>query len=115
MTMREIQFMAQDQRCFYCQRLSHIDAMTWEHCTPRRITGLRRRQDRRNCMLAHARCNKSRGSMINGSGLFNRWIKRVINDGIEYADRWLVTRKQSAHARYDKNKIERELLYGEQN
>ena len=78
MTTMELQYQAQGGRCFWCAAFTLPCNLTWDHVIPRHITGLRRRQGRAGCVLAHERCNKSRGGKVIGTRRFGKWLRSIL-------------------------------------
>ena len=95
MTTMELQYQAQGGRCFWCAAFTLPCNLTWDHVIPRHITGLRRRQGRAGCVLAHERCNKSRGGKVIGTRTWGGVVG--IRGSLKFIDGGFLNKPEFAH------------------
>jgi 5-methylcytosine-specific restriction endonuclease McrA len=94
----------QGGRCFWCQSLVPVAAMTRDHIHPRK--GGQRTRNGGDYILACAKCNKARSALTIGSIRFEKWIRAVING----KDAFEVAHKIQSRRRFQiENKLKREL------
>ena len=69
------QYAAQGGRCFWCQHLVPVAAMTRDHIEPKIHGGA---NDWSNIVLACAKCNEAKSALHVGSIRFAKWLRKVM-------------------------------------
>lgn len=75
MSKFDLQYVAQNGRCFWCQRFTLPSQLTRDHVIPKADGG---GNDWSNLILAHKECNQARGKLVIGSERFGRWLRKVM-------------------------------------
>ena len=71
------QYASQGGRCFWCQHLVPVAAMTRDHIEPKIHGGA---NDWSNIVLACARCNEAKSALHVGSIRFAKWLRKVTRE-----------------------------------
>jgi 5-methylcytosine-specific restriction endonuclease McrA len=71
----------QGGRCFWCQSLVPVAAMTRDHIHPRK--GGQRTRNGGDWILACEKCNTARSALTIGSLRFTKWLRRVMRGDIQ--------------------------------